>query len=61
MIANADIRQETKSAHLTLWQIADALSISEPTMTRKMRRELPDAEKEQIRRAIATLKGDEQQ
>lgn len=61
MIANTDIRREAKSAHLTLWKIADALSISEPTMTRKLRRELPDAEKEQIRRAIIELKEAEQQ
>lgn len=60
MIANVDIRQEAKSAKLTLWKIADALNISEPTMTRKLRRDLLEAEKDIIRGVIAKLKEVEQ-
>jgi len=54
--ANQDIRQEAKAARLTLWQIAEALNISEPTMTRWLRKELPEEEKAKIFEAIKSLR-----
>lgn len=45
---NYDLRTAAKSAGVPLWKIADALRVSEPTMTRKLRRELPEKEKQQI-------------
>ena len=56
MRANQDIRQEAKAARLTLWQIAEALNISEPTMTRWLRKELPEEEKAKIFEAIKSLR-----
>lgn len=48
MRANLDIRAAAKSAGVKLWEIADHLKISEPSITRKLRHELPQAEKERI-------------
>lgn len=47
-LANQDIRNESKSKRVSLWRIALHMGISEPTMTRKLRTELPTAEKEKI-------------
>lgn len=46
--ANYDLRTAAKNAGVPLWAIADVLHISEPTMTRKLRRELPEKEKQQV-------------
>ena len=48
MRANLDIRAAAKSAGVKLWEIADHLKISEPSITRKLRHELPQVEKERI-------------
>ncbi len=47
-MANNEIRLEAKRKKVTLWQVADRLGISEPTMTRKLRKELDGAEKARI-------------
>lgn len=56
MKANQDIRQEARAANIPLWKIAHALGISEPTITRKLRFELPDEEKIKIFEVIKSLK-----
>lgn len=48
MLANTDIRNLSKEKDVRLWEIAEYLEISDPTMTRKLRRELPDTEKQRI-------------
>lgn len=48
MLANTDIRTKAKSAGVRLWELANRLNISEPTITRKLRKELPQDEKERI-------------
>ena len=48
MKSNIDVRDFAKIHGVFLWQIADKLNISEPTMTRKLRRELPADEKKQM-------------
>lgn len=52
---NADVRAAAKEAGVFLYQIADFIGISEPTMTRRLRFELPDSEKQTILEAIAEL------
>lgn len=42
MLANKDIRRECRKHNVRLWEIANRLDISESTMTRKMRVELPN-------------------
>lgn len=53
---NMDIRLEAKGAGIPLWKIARQLHISEPTLTRRLRVELPAEEKVKIRAIIAALK-----
>lgn len=45
---NQEIRKTAKEKNVSLWEIADELKISEPTMTRKLRHELSEAEKTKI-------------
>lgn len=52
MLANETVRNAAKKAKVPLWMIASELGISEPTMTRKLRRELQDNEREQMLKII---------
>ena len=52
---NIEIRTAAKKHGIHLWQIANMLKISEPTMTRKLRLELPQEEKEKILSVIEEL------
>lgn len=52
---NQVIREAAKKNGVRLWQIADTLGISEPTMTRKMRHELNEEETERILSIITEL------
>ncbi len=47
-MANEQIKLTAKGKGVALWQVADRLGISEPTMTRKLRKEIDGAEKERI-------------
>lgn len=55
MLANTDIRTTAKENGVRFWEIAEHLKISEPTMTRKLRKELPDSEKQEIFKIIDEL------
>ena len=52
---NQAIRQAAKNNGVALWQIADKLNISEPTMTRKLRHELSEKETADILNIIDEL------
>lgn len=54
-MCNTDIRAEAKQAGVFLYAIANKLGVSEPTMTRLLRRELPLEKKQQIRGVIAEI------
>lgn len=47
-MANKKIRDAAKRMGVPLWAVADRLGVSEPTMTRKLRRELSEADTERI-------------
>lgn len=47
-MTNTDIRARAKAKRVYLWEIANKLHICEMTMTRKLRKELSDDEKQQI-------------
>ncbi len=51
-MSNSDVRTAAKNAGVFLYQIAAAIGISEPTMTRKLRFELTKDEKKPIFEAI---------
>lgn len=55
IVANKSIRAYAKKHGVCLWEIAAALSISEPTMTRKLRFELSSTEKAQIKGIIDSI------
>lgn len=48
MLANSDIRSTAKTKGVRLWEIAEFLKVSDPTMTRMLRRELPNKEKQRF-------------
>ena len=52
---NMNLRRTAKAAKVPLWRIAEVLGISEPTMTRKLRRELDEDEKARILGIISAL------
>lgn len=54
-MANQDIRNYAKQNGVKLWQVAKVKGISEPTMTRLLRQELPESEKATFRRIINEL------
>lgn len=49
---NNDLRSRAKEAKVKLWQIAEALGISDFTLSRKLRHELTQEEKVRIFRII---------
>ena len=60
MLANTDIRTTAKEKKVRFWEVAEYLKISEPTMTRKLRKELPDSEKQEIFKIIDELAAEKQ-
>ena len=53
--ANCEIRKAARKAGVNLWQIAAKLGFSEATMTRRMRAEMTDEEKDIILSVIADI------
>ena len=45
---NTEIRTFAKASRVRLWQIAEALGMQDSAFSRKLRKELPEEEKEQI-------------
>lgn len=54
-MSNQDIRRTAAGAGVKLWQIAEALGIADCSLSRKLRRELPQEEKDQIFSIIREL------
>ena len=54
-VKNQDIRGAAKKSGIKLWQIAEKLGIWDATLSRKLRKELPQEEKEKIIGIIAEL------
>lgn len=52
---NKDVRRTAAGAGVKLWQIAEALGISDCSLSRKLRKKLPPSEKEKILSIIAEL------
>ena len=59
-MANSDIKQTAKSMNVFLWEIAEKVGVTDFTLSRRLRRELPQAEKEKlitVIKAVAAEKG----
>lgn len=54
-LKNRDIRDDAAQAGVKLWQIAAELGINDGNFSRKLRTELPEIEKQQIREIIRQL------
>ncbi len=52
---NQDIRRAAAGAGVRLWQVAEALGIADCSLSRKLRKELPDDEKKRIFSIIRDL------
>lgn len=54
-MCNQDVKRAAAGAGIRLWQIADRLHIRDCNLSRKLRHELPDEEKEKIFSIIREL------
>lgn len=61
MMRNQEVRSASRAKKVQLWKVADYLEISEATMTRKLRRELPESEKQKIFDIIDTIAATQEQ
>lgn len=55
MTKNAEVKAKAKKSGVLIWEIADKLGIADTTMSRKLRKELPDSEKQEIFKIIDEL------
>ena len=55
MSMNVDIREAAKKAGVYLWQVADAYGVNDGNFSRKLRKELPQEEKDKILQIIDQL------
>ena len=55
MTLNKDIKVKARKSGVLIWEIADRLGIADTTMSRKLRKELPEAEKQEIFKIIDEL------
>lgn len=54
-LANKEIREAAKRAGVCLWQVAESLGITDATFSRRLRRELPQQERDSILNTINQL------
>lgn len=52
---NSAIREQAKSNGVRFWEIAEVMGVSEATVTRMLRRELPETEQRKILNIVADL------
>lgn len=52
---NVEVRAAIQDKKLRYWQVADALGISENTLCRRLRKELPEDEKKKILEVISRM------
>ncbi len=52
---NQDIRTEAKASGVFLYEIAEKIGVSEPTLTRMLRKELANEKKATLRAAISEI------
>lgn len=52
---NKEVREAVKQAGIKMWMLADALHIQDSALSRKLRHELPEHEKEHILSVIHSI------
>lgn len=58
---NAEIRDAAKTAGVFLWEIAERFGVSDCNFSRKLRKELPDSERERVLTIIKELAAERQE
>ena len=56
-MVNQEIRQRLAQAQVKQWQLAEAMSVSEFTLSRRLRHELPEEEQARILDIIDRMEG----
>lgn len=56
-MANEAIREKVKATGVRYWEVAERIGVSDVTLCRQLRRELPKARQQLILRAIDELAG----
>ena len=54
-MANQKIKGAAKAADVRLWEVAEAIGISDGAFSRKLRRELPETEQRKILNIVADI------
>ena len=57
-LANKEIREKARSAGVRLWQISKEIGVSESTLTRMLREELPENEANHLKTVIDRIGGE---
>ena len=52
---NIDLRETFRLANVRQWEVAEAMGISEMTLVKWLRRELPEDKKNLVRKAVQKL------
>ena len=60
-MCNKEIREAAKKAGVHLWQVAEACGVNDGNFSRKLRKELPQEEKQTILGIIARLSKEKQE
>ena len=60
MTKNFDIKERALKKGVCLWEVAEVIGIADTSMSRKLRRELPDSEKQEIFKIIDELAAEKQ-
>ena len=60
-MCNKEIREAAKRAGVHLWQVADACGLNDGNFSRKLRKELPQEEKQNILEIIERLSKEKQE
>ena len=55
MQANMEIRTMAKESGVKLWEVAEAIGITDGMLSRKLRRELPQVERRKILSIVADI------
>lgn len=56
---NIEVRNQLKKTGVRQWMVADALNYDESVFSRKLRKELPDEERQRVLEAIKILSNKE--
>ena len=60
-MCNKEIREAAKKAGIHLWQVAEACGVNDGNFSRKLRKELPQEEKQMILEIIDRLTEEKQE